>query len=217
MAETYDHDRPIEARYRDPLDVIWLATARRLGFTVRRSPHVYATHDGRGTLTLTTPDGFDPDDTVAQMVLHEVCHWIVNGRETFHVPDWGFALDWDEDWRELSCQRLQAALADRHGLRRVLASTGSYRDYYDRLGPDPFAPLDDSEEEAVICAAAREAWARAAEAPWAEVLDAALSATAGLARTVRPFLDDFASDEADDALPPLWARADARPEGPARS
>lgn len=208
MAETYVEDRPILARYRDPLDVIWLATARRLGMTVRRSPHVYATHDGQGTLTLSTPDGFDPDDTIAQMVFHEVCHWIVNGRETFHVPDWGFPLDWEEDWRELSCQRLQAALADTCGLRGVLASTGSYREYYDRLGADPFAPLDDSEEEARICSSAREAWARSSEEPWGTVLREALQATARLAATVRPFLDDFASDEPDDALPPLWSAAD---------
>lgn len=213
MAETYDHDRPIGARYRDPLDIVWIATARRLGMTVRRSPHVYATHDGQGTLTLSTPDGFDPDDTVAQMVLHEVCHWIVNGRETFALPDWGFPLDWEEDWRELSCQRLQAALADRYGLRRVLASTGSYREYYDRLGADPFEPLDASEEEAQICAAAREAWARSGEEPWASVLDAALRATADLASVVRPFLGDFAPDDPDDHLPTLWAGAEGDAPG----
>lgn len=210
MAETYDYDRAIAARYRDPLDVIWLATARRLGFTVRRSPHVYATHDGQGLLTLSTPDGFDPDDTVAQMVLHEVCHWIVNGRETFHVPDWGFELDWEEDWRELACQRLQAALADRFGLRQQLASTGTYRPYYDRLGPDPFAPLEDSELERQICEAARVAWDRAQGEPWHAPLTEALAATRRLRDAVEPFLGDYASDQPDDALP-LWWGGDAEP------
>lgn len=206
MAETYAYDRPIPARYLDPLEVVWLATARRLGLTVRRSPAVYASSDGHGLLTLTTPEGFDPDDTVAQMVLHEVCHWVVNGLETVHEPDWGFPLDWEEDWRELACQRLQAALADRHGLRRVLASTGTYRPYYDRLGEDPFAPLDDGAAEARICAEARAAHARALGDPWRAPLDAALAATARLRDVLTPFLDHYQSDRPDDALPSLWSR-----------
>jgi hypothetical protein len=204
MATTYVSERVIPARYRDPLDVVWLTTARRLGLTVRRQPEVYACTDGRGQLTLSTPDGFDPDDTVAQMVLHEVCHWVVNGVETFHQPDWGFELDWQEDWRELACQRLQAALADRAGLRAALASTGTYRPYYDRLAEDPFAPLDDSAEEARVCAEARAAYARALGEPWGAPLDAALQATARLRQAIVPFLADYAPDHPDDGLPSWW-------------
>ena len=205
MAETYDFERPIETRYRDPLDLIWLATARRLGLTVRRSPDVYATSDGKGNLTLSDPSGFDPDDTVAQMILHEVCHWIINGEETFHEPDWGFDLDWEVDWREYACQRLQAALADIGGARKALATTGTYRPYYDRLGTDPLAPLDDSDEERHICEQTRLAVARARHAPWGQPLLDALHATRTLKQTVQPFLSDYASDEDVEALPSWWA------------
>jgi hypothetical protein len=204
MADTYAYDRPIPGRYLDPVDLVWLATARRLGLTVRRAAEVYACTDGHGTLTMSVRSELDPDDSVAQMVFHEVCHWLVNGRETFHEQDWGFPLDWDEDWRELACQRVQCALADQHGLRRLLASTGSYRPYYDRLG-DPMTPLDDSEAEQRIVAAARVGLARAAEAPWVGVLDAALVATGAIARLVRPFLGAYATDLADDHLPSIWA------------
>lgn len=205
MAETYEGDRLIRARYRDPLDVIWLATARRLSLRIQRSGEVYASTDGKGLLTLSDVTGFDPDDTLAQMVLHEVCHWVINGEDSFHRPDWGFELDWEVDWREYATQRLQAAWADRHGLRAFFGSTGTYRIYYDRLGDDPMAPLDASEEEAHICAQARAAFVQAQQPPWGPALDAALGATAQLEGVLRPFMPDYASDEEGDTLPCLWA------------
>lgn len=205
MAETYDFERPIVTRYRDPLDLIWLATARRLGLTVRRSPDVYATSDGQGKLTLSDPAGFDPDDTVAQMILHEVCHWIINGEETVHQQDWGFDLDWEVDWREYACQRLQAALADLGEARKALATTGTYRPYYDRLGDDPLAPLDASDEERHICEQTKHALARARKAPWGEPLLDALRATRDVKRLVQPFLSDYATDVEGDTLASWWA------------
>jgi thioredoxin-like negative regulator of GroEL len=205
MAETYEPERPIRAHYADPLDVVWLAFARRMGLTVRRSPDVYATHDGRGALTLSDRSGFDPDDTVAQMVFHEVCHWIVNGVETFAEPDWGFELDWTVDWREYTCQRLQAALAKEHGLARLLASTGTYRAYYDAVLADPLAPLDDSADEAQAVDQTHLALARAAQEPWAPHLERALRATAALQAALADHLDDYAPDH-DTALPLIWTR-----------
>jgi len=206
MAETYDFDRPIETCYRDPLDVVWLTTARRLGFRVHRSPDVYATSDGQGNLTLSDAAGFDPDDTVAQMILHEVCHWIINGEETFHQPDWGFDLDWQVDWREYACQRLQAALADLGGARKSLATTGTYRPYYDRLGPDPLAPLDDSEEERHICEQTRLALERSRGAPWGEPLLDALRATRRLKEAVAPFVEAKADPDGEELM--SWWAAD---------
>ena len=38
--------------YADPLDRIWLTCAERIGFQVTRSPDVYASTDGRGTLII---------------------------------------------------------------------------------------------------------------------------------------------------------------------
>jgi hypothetical protein len=211
MAEMYEGDRHIDARYRDPLDVIWLATAKRLGLRIRRSGEVYASTDGEGLLTLSDAGGFDPDDTLAQMVLHEVCHWVINGEDSYHRPDWGFELDWEVDWREYATQRLQAAWADRYGLRAFFGSTGTYRVYYDRLGVDPLAPLAESEEESHICVQARAAFVQAQQPPWGPALDAALRATAQLQGVLRPFMPDYASDEEGDALPCLWGTSAATP------
>ncbi len=203
MADSYVEDRPVTARYLDPLELVWLATARRLGLTVRRDPDVFAATDGRGLLRLSTREHLDADDSVAQMVFHEICHWIVNGREAVNQPDWGFELDWEEDGREYATQRLQAALADRHGLRSFFSSTGSYRGYFDRLGDDALAPLDGSPEEARVAGLAREALARADEAPWSEPLGDALTSTAAMHALVSPFLAHYATDD-DDPLPSLW-------------
>jgi len=207
MAETYEEDRLIHARYRDPLDVIWLVTARRLGLTIRRSGEVYASTDGKGLLTLSDAQGFDPDDTLAQMVLHEVCHWVINGEASYHQPDWGFELDWKVDWREYATQRLQAAWADRHGLRVFFGSTGTYRSYYDRLGEDPMMPLDTSEEEAYICAQVRAALVRALGPPWGDPVEEALKATSQLKGVLSSFLNDYGSDQEGDTLPCLWGAA----------
>lgn len=203
MAETYTSDRQIDSHYTDPVEVIWLATAARYGMTVRRSPHVYATWDGESLLTLSDGEGFDPDDTVTQMVFHEVCHWIVNGESTFHQPDWGFELDWEVDWREYTCQRVQAALAKKHGLEALLASTGTYRAYYDQILAAPLVPLDDSAEEAHIVAQTELALSRASKAPWSPHLEQALGATARVQQTIAPFLADYRPDHETD-LGSIW-------------
>jgi len=58
-----DSTRRIERFYRDPVDEIWLSAARALGLNIARSDEVYASYDGRGTLTLSTPDDMDADDS----------------------------------------------------------------------------------------------------------------------------------------------------------
>jgi hypothetical protein len=173
-------------RYLDPVELVWLATARRLGLVVRRRPDVFASTDGRGTLLLGTRETLDPDDHLAQMVLHEIGHWIVNGAGAEGEIDWGFPPMEGLDWREWPTLRLQAWLAERHGLRTLLAPTTDARAYWDRLG-DPLVPLDDSPEEARIVARTREAVAASGRAPFQPALDEALAATARLAGIVRPF------------------------------
>lgn len=199
--------RPIVARYRDPLELIWFATARRLGLQVRRNAAIYSATDGTGLIELGPPETLDADDCVAQMIYHELCHWITNGVETFHARDWGFDLDGPElDWREHSCLRLQAALNDGHGLRRQLAPTSDFRGYYDRIPADPFAPLDGSAWEARVVAHAHVCHQRAKGEPWAGPLQDALAATATLRQLLGPFLIDYATDEPDDTLPSVWDR-----------
>ncbi|MCK6529525.1 YkgJ family cysteine cluster protein [Myxococcota bacterium] len=184
--------REILYSYQDPLDLIWLDAARRVGMRVVRSDEVHAWWDGAGTLSLSTPEGFDPDDSLAQLIFHEICHALLEGPAAFHLPDWGLDNLTDRDlWREDACHRLQAALTARHGLRDFLAPTTDFRPYWDALPEDPLAPGDDP-----AIPVAREAWERARHGPWAEVLEDALAATRRVADAARPF------------APPgsLWAR-----------
>lgn len=172
-----------KARYRDPLDEIWLGLARRLGLRIVRTPEAYASTDGRGTLIVGSEETLDPDDCLAQMVLHELCHWLVEGDEAREQPDWGLDNQSDRDVpREQACLRLQAELTRRHGLRRVLAPTTDFRVFYDALPADPLAPRSD---ESSI--AARLGLQRASREPWHPFVEQALAATAAIVRQVAPF------------------------------
>ncbi|MCA9669041.1 MAG: hypothetical protein KC503_25775 [Myxococcales bacterium] len=157
--------------------MIWLATARALGLRVARSDEVYAASDGRGTLTIGAAATLDADDCLAQMIFHELCHSLVEGASAFGEPDWGLDNVSDADRpRELAALRVQAALADRHGLRRVLAPTTEHRPFYEALGDDPIAGDE----------AARAALARASTPPWHPHLEDALRRTRAIVTLAAP-------------------------------
>ena len=82
-------ERQVERIYLDPLDAIWLTVAERIGFLVKRSTEVYASTDGRGTVVIGAPDTLDPDDSLAQLILHELCHSLIEGPESLGIPDFG--------------------------------------------------------------------------------------------------------------------------------
>lgn len=175
--------RSISHEYSNPLDLIWLEAARRLGMRVERSPHVYASWDGNHTLSLASPADLDPDDSLAQLILHEICHALVAGPDGFRVPDWGLDNHSERDLvSEHACHRVQAALAAPYGLRAFFAVTTDHRPYWDALPENPLAACDDP-----ALPAARRAFARAEQAPFRDVLTEALRATADLADLVRPF------------------------------
>lgn len=183
--------RELGRTYADPLDLVWEATLTRLGIELERSSEVFASWDGDRRLTISTPDQMDPDDCLAQMVFHELCHALVAGPEKHHLVDWGLPLAEEGDHvEEHAANRLQAALAARHGLRGFFGTTTEYRLYYDRLPDDPLR-LDGDPATPL----ARAAWERATKGPWAEVLDEALVATRSLVDAVRPFA----------RAPSLWA------------
>ncbi|MGD8861515.1 MAG: hypothetical protein PVI30_16015 [Myxococcales bacterium] len=172
--------RYIDHRYRDPLDEVWLHAAQELGLRIERSDSVYASYDGRGTLTLSTVAHFDPDDSLAQLIFHELCHALVAGPHAMRKPDWGLSNTDDRDLTlEHACHRLQAALADQHGLRRLLAVTTDHRPYWDALPEDPLADGDDR-----AIALARGAFTRARQPPFGPVLQRALQRTARVAEVV---------------------------------
>lgn len=174
-------------QYRDPLDAIWQQALRSIGLELDRTDQAYATSDGRGRLLLATAPGLDADDCVAQMVLHELCHSLVQGRDSFHLPDWGLCNESERDVvLEHACLRLQAALCIPYGLRHVLAPTTDYRSFYDALPDDPFTIASDSAREEVILA--RAGFARSVARPWGPHLDRALGATRDLVLAAKPHL-----------------------------
>jgi len=174
--------RNIKATYQDPADVIWLQAAAALDITVVRSAAAYAAWDGQGTLTLASAEHLDPDDCLAQMIFHEVCHLLVSGEAARTQPDWGLDNTSPKDLvYEYATNRLQAALAQGYGLRTFMAVTTQWRAYYDALPHDPLAPGTDA-----AIALAQAGLQRARSAPYRSVLHRALSATAALADTLRP-------------------------------
>ncbi|MBL8617391.1 MAG: hypothetical protein JNM72_17410 [Deltaproteobacteria bacterium] len=198
--------RRVDACYEDPLSLVWRSCAEALGWRVERSAEVYASWDGRGTLRISDDAGMDADDSVAQLILHEICHALVEAPGGLLLPDWGLEnVDSRHLVREFACHRLQAALADRVGLRRFFAPTTDWRPHYDALGADPLAadPLDDLGAEAARLA--RAALARARDPPWAAPLGSALTRTARIVAVVREIAppDSTFAAPAAAAAPPL--------------
>lgn len=174
--------RPIAQKYTDPLEELWLGAARRLGWRVVRAASAYASWDGQGTLTLAGPEELDPDDCLAQMILHEMCHALVAGPSGATRLDWGLDNTSDRDVvQEHATNRLQAALAEPYGLREFLAVTTDFRSYYDGL---PKKPLADGDDPAIALAV--RARQRAELEPWRSVIHEALEGTAELARICAP-------------------------------
>ena len=178
-------ERPIVHRYEDPADLIWLRAAADLGLTIERSHDAFAAYDGKGTLTIADSADFDPDDCVAQMIFHEICHWLVVGVHGKHMADWGLSNVDDRDLvYEYAAHRVQAALADRYGLRDFMAVTTDWRPYWDAL---PENPLADGDDPAIKFA--QKAFHLAQEPPFAAVLTRSLSATAAIADVVRDVVE----------------------------
>lgn len=154
------------------VDAVWERAAAAVGLRVRRDESAYASSDGRGNLHIGARHTLDADDSLAQLVFHELCHAVVQGEDGWTLADWGLdnTSDRDEE-RERACLRVQAHLAAAHGLRDLMAPTTVVRPYYESLPPDPVAGV---EPEAII---ARAALARARPALLA-VLREALAVTA---------------------------------------
>jgi hypothetical protein len=171
--------RKITRTYSDPLDLVWLHAATRMGMRVERSAEVNASWCGNGVLTIGTPETLDPDDSLAQMILHEACHALVEGPESLGKLDWGLQNNPDKKAHEHACLRLQAALADQVGMRDFFASTTMFRAYYDALPADPLAEGDDP-----AIAMAQAALERTNSGTWGQALREALDRTAQIARAL---------------------------------
>lgn len=189
-------ERKARHTYLDPLDAVWLTVASRIGFRVRRSSDAYASTDGEGVMTIGYPGTLDPDDCLAQMILHELCHSLVEGAQSLHVPDFGLDNRSSRDGaREHACLRLQAWLTQEHGLRRVLAPTTDFRSYYDALPEHPFEGDDPAIE------LARAGAARSDEPPWAPHLRQGLEATARVLTAAQA----LGATDPEAEGPPIWS------------
>jgi hypothetical protein len=192
--------------YADPLDRIWRTAAERIGLRVERTDGAYASTSGDGLLLLASREHLDPDDSLAQMIFHELCHSLVQGEGSFQERDWGLDNETAADsHREEACLRVQATLAARHGLRRFFAPTTDYRVFYDALPPDALCPRHDPTITLAVSAVRR-----AAKAPWAPHLQHALDATQRVAAATRQFAPTAGEADAR-GLHDLWAVIDEAP------
>jgi hypothetical protein len=165
MPLTFPQDCPAAAR--GAIDAIWIEAAARLGIPVARGGDAYVHFDG-AVLHVADGAALDADDSLAQLVLHEICHALVEGDQARALPDWGLDNTNDGDLaREEAAVRLQAHLAGAYGLRGALYPTTAVRPFYEALGRDTLA----------ASVLARQAAARAARMPWSRVLADALGAT----------------------------------------
>lgn len=163
---------------------MWTGAAHRIGLRIVRTADAYAASDGAGTLAIGDDATLDRDDSLAQMIFHELCHSLVEGEDSFRAPDWGMDNTGpDHDWREHACLRVQWVLAGRHGLRGLFAPTTDFRAFWDRLAGDVLADRADRSVQAAIVALRR-----ADQAPWAPALPDALAATARIARDAAAFV-----------------------------
>jgi len=166
------------------VDDLWLEAARALDLPVARGGDAYVHFDGR-TLHIADDEHLDADDSVAQLVLHEICHLLVQGPERRHTPDWGLDNTTnDDEMNERAAVRLQAHLLGAYGLRGHLYPTTVVRAFFDALPADALGRADDAERDVSI-ALARRAAERAGRWPYDPTLDEALAATAarlGVAR-----------------------------------
>ena len=198
--------------YQDPLEHLWIRCAEQIGFGIVRTPEAYASYDGKGQILIATPEQFDPDDNLGQMIFHELCHALVQGDEGEQQVDWG--LDntrIGNPWREQACLRVQAWLADQYGLRDFFAPTTDYRvTFWNLLGEDPLEGPEDEggfRERSVV--AARLAITRSRRPRWRQPLEEALSQTQRIAEIcsrVPP------SPFKKDTLPSLWSSFKAAPQ-----
>lgn len=161
--------------FRDGLDGIWIDAAARLDIPLVRGGDAYVHWDGR-RLHIAADEDLDADDTVAQLLFHEICHLQVQGPGARRLWDWGLDNTNDDDAvNEAAAVRVQAHLAGMWGLRGVLFPTTVVRDFFEALPDDAMLPADDDSVRL-----AKMALARFAKDPARPIVYEALEATHAL-------------------------------------
>jgi len=184
------------------IEAIWIGAARELGLSIERTEAAYASSDGQGRLLIGVDAVLDADDSVAQLIFHELCHGLVQGPRGWSAVDWGLS---NEDARDVvaehACLRLQVFLSTPYDLRIAMSPTTEYRAYHDAIVGHP---LNTSEDAAATLA--RAALNRVESARWLVVLRKALAATRkclALAVPATPVADESAHHPTGFAWSPL--------------
>lgn len=121
------------------LDDAWLGFLHQLGGTLVRSDDCFVSWLGdRQQLLVANEPDLDADDTLAQIILHELCHHLIQGPDSWHEDDWGLNNMTDDDLpNEHAALRVQAALLSTPLQRQYLQPTTDHRWFYESLGDDP--------------------------------------------------------------------------------
>lgn len=136
------------------LDDAWTQGFHSLSARIERSDACFvAWLSENHTLLVANEPELDADDTLAQIILHEVCHHLVEGPQSWDQDDWGLNNQTEDDVaREYAALRLQAALLHTPRLRRYLQPTTDHRWFYETLADDPLRdavhPATDDESRA---------------------------------------------------------------------
>jgi hypothetical protein len=177
MPRSYSYNRAVALA---ELDTVWIECAHALDLPVARGGQAYVHFDGA---TLHVADGahLDADDSLAQLILHEICHALVQGPGRRHLADWGLDNTGGPDTsadevRERAAVRLQAHLATAFGLRELFFPTTVVRPFYEGLSAHP---LDEPDGDGSV-ALARAAATRAGHAPYRGAISTALRRSAEL-------------------------------------
>lgn len=135
MSDDYAPWRALRA-----LDERWITLLQEeFNASLQRSSDAYVSWLADTRTLIVSPDHeLDPDDTIAQIVLHELCHHLVEGLASDQSDDWGLDNMSDEHLaNEYAALRLQAAITDAHGLRPWLNPTTDHRWFHASLQADP--------------------------------------------------------------------------------
>ena len=151
-------------------DPLWVELLAAVGFRLARRSTSYVWYDGAGEVAVAPDDELDVDDTLAQILLHELVHFLVQGESSRAEADWGLDNLTDRDaYLEEAALVLQLRILREAGLERVLVPTTDFRGYY--------LAEASAEERPDRVSAAEVGWARWQNWPHRPQAEAALAAT----------------------------------------
>lgn len=164
------------------IDDQWVSFLETIGGQVQRSDACFVAWLGdTQTMLIAHDDDLDADDTLAQIILHEICHHLVEGPQSWRQDDWGLDNMTDDDIdREYAALRLQAAILSTPTQRTYLQPTTDHRWFYEALASSPLTDAVDVRTDAQSQSAALEGWTRWQSWPHRAALHALLVVSEGL-------------------------------------